>query len=79
MIVIYSGHKGYCALFLLLFMKISKIFAMHTPGGVTGTINCKKAAHASVPDSLLSRSITRECDVCALVINPLSTHFYGQS
>ncbi len=55
------------------------IFATHTPGGVTGTINCKKAAHASVPDSLLSRSITRECDVCALVINPLSTLFYGQS
>ena len=79
MTVIYFGHKGYCALFLFFFMKILQIFATHTPGGVTGTINCKKAAHVSVPDSLLSRSITREWDVCALVINPLSTHFYGQS
>ena len=60
-------------------MKNSNYFATHTPGGVTGTINCKKAAHASVPDSLLSRSITREWNVSALVINPLSTHFYGQS
>ena len=54
------------------------IFATHTPGGVTGTIVNKRVAHVSVQDTHL-RLITRECDVCALVFNPLSTHFYGQS
>lgn len=47
-------------------------------GRAPGSLIFKRVALGSEPEPL-DRSITREWNVSALVNNPLSTHFYGQS